>query len=383
MPKKDIGTQQEFELRNRPLFVQDFFPSTDLQTFEKMIEKDIYPQRMVFYGKPGLGKTTLAHIIASHILKLSQEERESLVLQKNTHSILNYYEADFAMNPRAEYASHVAELVQSVVSSSGIFGPQRYVFLLEEFTQLQKETQKRLIKLVSDHSRDDVFVIITTNDIHKIESSMGDRQLDIPFNLPSEPSACDFIIKIAKKEGVSLTKEEALRVYTASSGSYRSMVNNLWHYLSYGTVTSGEVDADNNAVVSRYFVTLTHVYNEVLQIHYNARKSKTPVDLSLVSDTAYNALLSAIMSLASVKKTSRNVYEAFVTFITSSLLNKKGTKRYKTLSLAYDSMVEIENLKNQYDNNLIYELLRLSEAIIRSRLRHAIELDSYSEDSWT
>lgn len=371
---KNVGTQQEFELRHRPDSIKDFFPSTDISIFQEMLEQKNYPQRLTLYGKPGLGKSTLARIIASNILELDEQTTTDLVKQTANVGIPNYYEADFALHPRAEYASQVADIITSAISDGGLFGTSKYVFLLEEFTQLQADTQKRLIKLISDHSLSNIFVIITTNNINKVESSMGDRQLDVYFHSPNENSSVDYLQAIAKRESITLSKEEAIRIYHASTGSYRSMSNNLWFYISYGKVPSGSKDEDGTGSIAKYFNVLSQIYNMVWQSHYDSRNNNTPVNLDVVDQTTFNALMNSISDISATKKSCRNVYESFVTYISNNIV-KNGS--YKKLSIAYDIMAETEKLKPAYDGNVVYELIKLSESILRARIRYSKDLDMY------
>jgi DNA polymerase III delta prime subunit len=371
---KNVGTQQEFELRHRPHTVKEFFPSTDLSIFQEMVDQKTFPQRITLYGKPGLGKSTLARIVSSHILELDEQTTIDLVKQTANVSIPNFYEADFALNPRAEYASQVADIISAAISDGGLFGTSKYVFLLEEFTQLQGDTQKRLIKLISDHSLSNIFVIITTNNINKVESSMGDRQLDVYFHNPNENSSIDYIQAIAKRESVTLTREEAIRIFQASTGSYRSMSNNLWFYLSYGKLTSGSTEEDGSGAISKYFNILTQIYNMVWQSHFDSKNKNTIISLEVVDQTTFNALMNSITDIAMTKKSCRNTYEAFISYISNNII-KNGT--YKKMSLAYDIMAEVERLKTSYDGNVTYELLKLSEAIIRARVKYNKDLDMY------
>jgi hypothetical protein len=84
--------------------------------------------------------------------------------------------------------------------------------------------------------------------------------------------------------------------------------------------------------------------------------------------------MNCISDISATKKSCRNVYESFVTYISNNIV-KNGS--YKKLSLVYDIMAETEKLKLAYDGNVVYELIKLSESILRARIRYSKDLDMY------
>lgn len=372
----DVGTEKEFEIKHRPRDFRNFFPSVDVSKFQEMVDKDKYPQKITLYGQPGLGKTTAAHILASYILKLDKESSESLISETKHIAVPNFREADFATNPSAEYTSQIADDMAAAISDGGLFGKVRYVFLLDEFTQLRPETQKRLIKLIADHALDNVYVIITTNDISKVEGSFDDRMQNIRFTRPGEVSGIEYIQTIAKKEKVQLTKDEARRIYHTSTGSYRSMMLNLWSYLTYGrTMDDAGID-ESNEPVKRYFTALTEVFEEVWRVESTAQAAGAIINYKDVTDVRYNGLISAIETLALTKKSNRAVYEALAAFIMFVL--RKPDSKYDNLALGYDLMKEIDKLRTTYDGNPAYELLKISEAAIRARIEKRFHVHRFA-----
>lgn len=359
-------TQQQFELEHRPHNLKTYYPTTDVMQFQKMVDSGRFPQRITMFGPPGTGKTTMAHILAAHILGLNKEQTAALVGQKNNMSIPNFVEADFAQFPSAEYTSQIAEQIAAAISDGGMFGKVKYVFLLEEFTQLKSDTQKRLIKLISDHALDNIYVIITTNDIHKIESSFDDRMLNVQFYNPNEPNGIEYIQAIAKKEKITLSKDEARRIYHSSTGSYRSMTLNLWYYLSYGTVPTGSSETGDNEPVKRYLHCLNQTLEQVWRIELAAVESKTLVDYAQVDATIYSALIGTIETLAINKKSCRGIYEAISAYVLFVL--RKTNAKYIELVIGYSLIAELEKLKTSYDGNPVYELLKMSEAVIRAKI---------------
>lgn len=372
----NVGTQQQFEIRNRPTDLKTFFPSCDLSIFQMMVDDDKFPQRITLYGPPGLGKTTLAHILAGYILKLDKDERIQLVTNKAELALPNFKEADFATNPSAEYTSQIADLITQAIQDGGLFGKTRYVFILDEFTQLRPETQKRLIKLIADHALDNIYVIITTNDISKVEGSFDDRMLNVRFGKPGENAGIEYIQAIAKKEKLPIKTDEARRIYHASTGSYRNLTLNLWSYLTYGkTLDESETDSEHGPIKT-FTKCLAEITEEVWRVERDAQRVGANISYREVSDTRYNALLASIETLAIAKKSTRSVYEALVAFILH-VLRKPGSK-YDNLTIGYELMTHVEALKKAYDANPVYELIKLSEAVIRARISRRMYIKQYA-----
>lgn len=361
--------QKEFEIKYTPTSINEFYPSTDLSIFSNMINQKLYPQRMVFYGPPGVGKTTLARMIGAYILELTEEDRKSLIYGRRDFYCSNFIEVDFARNSSSEYVQSICDKLISVATSSeGLFGHQKWVFLFDEFTQLVQQTQKKLIKSIGDDKDiDNLFIIVTTNDIYKLEPSFTDRQTRYEFKEPEKRLMEMYVKDILRKENAPADNIQIERIIERANYSFRSLASTTWEFLINGGFPQPVVQKPT--VIVDFIRAINRISSEIA--NNIKQNNSTRIDFDSLQSGYYQQLVSAIENLENKPPTT--IYKLFEFYIKVNL--KKSESKYKDLFLAGIFMEEISTLRNLHQKEVDtgFELFRIAHRCINHRVRYFLE----------
>ena len=169
------------------------------KVFRRVIESNHIPN-MLFYGPPGVGKTTLANIIAS---------KANMTLYK-----LNGTSAS------TDDIKKVISEVNSVFSSNGI------LLYLDEIQYLNKKQQQSLLEFVE--SGDITLIASTTeNPYFYVYPALLSRCTVFEFKALQIDDIVEGLNKAANKIKVSVDNETLKFIATASNGDMRKALNNL------------------------------------------------------------------------------------------------------------------------------------------------------------
>jgi len=361
--------QKEFEIKYTPTSINEFYPSTDLSIFSNMVTQKLYPQRMVFYGPPGIGKTTMARMMGAYILELPEEERQSLVYGKRDFYCPNFIEVDFARNSSSEHVQSICDRLISVATSSdGLFGKQKWVFLFDEFTQLVQQTQKKLIKSIGDDKDiDNLFIIVTTNDIYKLESSFTDRQTKYEFKEPEKKLMEMYVKDILRKENAPADNIQVDRIIERANYSFRSLASTIWEFLINGGFP--QPVAQKPTVVIDFIRAINRISSEIAS---SMKQNKsTRIDFDSLQSGYYQQLVVAIKNLES--KSPTTIYKLFEFYIKVNL--QRNESKYKDLYLAAVFMEEISALRglHQKEVDTGFELFKIAQRCINHKVRYFLD----------
>jgi len=228
----------------RPLEIDQFFPTVNISMFKHMFDTMSFPNLMLFYGQPGTGKTTMARLIASRILNIDNQSKEQLILHGNEAHVPGYKEFDMAVDNSANDTRDIADAI-STSSPSSLLGDSKYVFVLDEFSELNKTNQKKLVKVIKDNGIEHIHIIVITNDKSKIESSVSSRFAGkyYKFNELSFSYVENLINYIAGKENYSISKETIKTIYNnLHRKSPRDIVEHVARYIRDDAIDIEEAD---------------------------------------------------------------------------------------------------------------------------------------------
>ncbi len=363
-------TQKEFELKYTPTEISNFYPSVDTMPFSEMISNRLYGQRLCFYGEPGIGKTTLARILAANILQLNEEDTRKLVVKDPEYYCPNFIEADFAVDPSADHVQRICESINSALTNGGLFEKEKYVFLLDEFTQLLPQTQKRLIKIIGDNTESNIHIIVTTNDLSKMDSSFSDRTTKFGFTVPTKEVFEQYIKSVLTKEKVPVNTIDIEKIYNSSDRSFRNILSTLWYFITYGSLPQSENESDTKPI-SDYLGAIDDIAKELASLMYASKENNTPIDYNKIPKQQYMSLLKSIEQIKLVKKVPKTTHIAFVYYTKYILTNANAD--YKRLIKLSHFINEIDCLRDSYDVALEYQLLNIANKCIEARAKYYLE----------
>ena len=167
--------------------------------FRKVISSNHIPN-MIFYGPPGIGKTTLANIIA-----------------KNTKMSLHKLNGTTAST---DDIKKIIEETKSLFSQNGI------LLYLDEIQYLNKKQQQSLLEFVENG---DITLIASTteNPYFYIYPALLSRCEVFEFKALKSEDVQEGLKRAAKKLNTKIDKEVLLKLALSSNGDMRKALNNL------------------------------------------------------------------------------------------------------------------------------------------------------------
>ncbi len=167
--------------------------------FRKVISSNHIPN-MIFYGPPGIGKTTLANIIA-----------------KNTNMSLHKLNGTTAST---DDIKKIIEETKSLFSQNGI------LLYLDEIQYLNKKQQQSLLEFVENG---DITLIASTteNPYFYIYPALLSRCEVFEFKALKSEDVQEGLKRAAKKLNTKIDKEALLKLALSSNGDMRKALNNL------------------------------------------------------------------------------------------------------------------------------------------------------------
>ncbi len=159
----------------------------------------------LFSGGRGTGKTSLARIFAK-------------ALGTSANDI---YEIDAASNRKVDAARDLIAGVSTLPLES-----KYKVYIIDEVHMLTKDAFNTLLKTLEEPPHHVVFILATTEK-EKVLDTVVSRCQSYTFKIPSVATLTDFVVDIAKKEGIKLARENAELIARSGDGSFRDTLGVL------------------------------------------------------------------------------------------------------------------------------------------------------------
>ena len=161
---------------------------------KNLYDKNLLPNKMIFSGSSGIGKSTFAYHLANYIFSKKEDNRydtkENLILQKNRsyNLILNNSHPNFFLisnddDKRNIQISKIREMISFTNKSS--FNGDSKIILIDNVEFLNINSINALLKVIEEPN-DKIFFLLIHNSKTKILDTLNSRCIKFNFYLKNE-----------------------------------------------------------------------------------------------------------------------------------------------------------------------------------------------------
>lgn len=190
-----------------------------LETLKKALETDRVAHAYLFTGARGVGKTTVARLLAKAVNCTSEKERPcgkcSNCKAIAESRFIDLVEIDAASNRGIDEIRDLREKIQFAPS----IGKKR-VYIIDEIHMLTREAFNALLKTLEEPPDHTIFIFATT-EAHKVPITVLSRCQRFDFRLASEELVRKSLEDVAKKEGFKLDSKVVDVLVRSAGGSFR------------------------------------------------------------------------------------------------------------------------------------------------------------------
>jgi DNA polymerase III subunit gamma/tau len=204
-----------------------------VQTLQNAIERRRIAHAYVFSGMRGVGKTTVARILAKSLNCEQGPTRQPCgtcpsCVEITRGNSVDVIEIDGASNTGVD---DVRELRENV-KFSPFHGSYR-VYIIDEVHMLSNSAFNALLKTLEEPPSHSVFIFATT-EVHKIPATILSRCQHFTFRRISRLEIIQQLRHVAEQTGVSITDRSLAALARASDGSMRDALSLLDQAVSFG-----------------------------------------------------------------------------------------------------------------------------------------------------
>ncbi len=182
------------------------------RTLERAIKKGTISHAYLFTGPRGVGKTSIARILAHEINGLPYTD-------ESTH--LDIIEIDAASNRRIDEIRDLRDKVHIAPTSA-----KYKVYIIDEVHMLTREAFNALLKTLEEPPAHVVFILATT-ELHKLPETIVSRTQRFTFKPIDTETAVKHLAAIAKAEKITIDKEALTLLAEHGRGSFRDSISLL------------------------------------------------------------------------------------------------------------------------------------------------------------
>jgi DNA polymerase III subunit gamma/tau len=185
----------------------------------------------ILHGEYGTGKSSTARVFARALFCTNKINGDACLECDSCKSLsdgVNYIEVDVTQVGNVDF---IRKFKENLYYTS--FGDGWRVVVFDEIQSAKKEAQDALLKLLEEAPKN-TFFILNTTDIDRIQETIVDRSICLPFSTVSDSDITNLLQKIANSENLSVDREILDRIVMFSYGHVRSAVKKLNLYQQVG-----------------------------------------------------------------------------------------------------------------------------------------------------
>jgi DNA polymerase III subunit gamma/tau len=181
-------------------------------TLDNAIKNGKISHAYLFTGPRGVGKTSIARILAHEINELPYTD-------ESEH--LDIIEIDAASNRRIDEIRDLREKVHISPTSA-----KYKVYIIDEVHMLTKEAFNALLKTLEEPPKHVIFILATT-EAHKLPDTIVSRTQRFTFKPIEHATAVSHLVDIANQEKINIDDEALELIAEHGDGSFRDSISLL------------------------------------------------------------------------------------------------------------------------------------------------------------
>ncbi|WP_342261834.1 DNA polymerase III subunit gamma/tau [Alphaproteobacteria bacterium endosymbiont of Tiliacea citrago] len=196
-----------------------------IQLIKNGLKNKLLPRAIIFYGSSGVGKTTLARLIAATSFCLSKEENGDVcgecAMCKGVQngSIPDLLEFDAASHTSVEDIREILDLCNYVPQSG-----KEKIFIIDEAHMLSRNAIAALLKTLEE-TKEGIRFILATTEIDKISSAIKSRCFCVPLQDLDKENVCECLKSSAEADEITIDEESIELISKVSYGSMREALS--------------------------------------------------------------------------------------------------------------------------------------------------------------
>ncbi len=199
----------------------------ELYELISLFEKKKLPNKILFSGRKGIGKCTLAYHLINYILSKSEllpYDKERLLINKDNKSFKliingsnpNFHLIDVAFDKKNIDIEQIRTLITNINKSS--FNDKPRIILIDNTEYLNKSSVNALLKSLEEPNKNTYFILI--NNQQKLLKTLTSRCINFNINL-SNYKSIEVINKLLDDDIHELINDEMLNYYFSPGNLYK------------------------------------------------------------------------------------------------------------------------------------------------------------------
>ena len=264
---------------------------------KKLYDSGRMPNKILYSGKKGVGKSTLAYHIINYVLSQSEKDKynvNNFTINKNNRTFIllnnkthpNFYLIDLVDEKKNIEINQIREMVK--YSNKSTFNDNPRFILIDNIENLNKNSTNALLKIIEEPNNN-IFFILIHNDNKVILPTLKSRCLTFKVNL-SFNETINISNNLLKKNLFDLVNLDLINFYN-SPGDFINLIN----------------FANENKIDLMQYNIISFLYFLIDNSHYKKNK--------FIKNLIFNLIELYFLKIYKISKSKNIIFDMYLKFI--------------------------------------------------------------------